>query len=91
MDDNVRFCTEEDIVDRNVTLPSAQNGLTIALLQLRTLSVHPFSFPFGKNGRVRDALKMSFRYALGNDDDSILMIPQVTEQGTDKTEGVADR
>lgn len=88
MDDNIRFCTEEDIVDRNVTLPSAQNGRTIALLQLRTLSVHPFSFPFGKNGRVRDALKMSFRYALGNDDDSILMIPQVTEQGTDKTEGV---
>lgn len=88
MDENIRFCTEEDIVDRNVALPSAQNVRVIALLQLRTLSVHPFSFPFGKNGRLRDALKMSFRYALGNDDDSILMIPQVTEQGSDRTEGV---
>jgi len=87
-DEKIRFCTEEDIVDRNVTLPSPQNGRIIALLQLRTLSVHPFSFPFGKNGRVRDALKMSFRYALGNDDDSVLMIPQVTEQGSDRTEGV---
>lgn len=87
-DEKIRFCTEEDIVDRNISLPSPQNGRAIALLQLRTLSVHPFSFPFGKNGRVRDALKMSFRYALGNDDDSVLMIPQVTEQGSDRTEGV---
>ena len=87
-DENIRFCTEEDVADHNAVLSSSQNRRVIALLQLRTLSVHPFSFPFGKNGRVRDALKMSFRYALGNDDDSILMIPQVTEQGSDRTDGV---
>jgi hypothetical protein len=78
--ENIRFCTEEDIACRNVPMSSSKNGRVIALLQLRTLSVHPFSLPLGKNGRVRDALRMSFRSLLGNDDDSILMIPQVTEQ-----------
>ena len=86
--ENIRFCTEEDIACRNVPMSSSKNGRVIALLQLRTLSVHPFSLPLGKNGRVRDALRMSFRSLLGNDDDSILMIPQVTEQGSYRTEGV---
>lgn len=89
MDDNIRFCIEEDFVNCNVTMPSAQNGRLIALLQLKTLSVHPFSLPFGKNGRIRDALKMSFKHVLGNEDDSILLIPQVIEQGADRTGGVA--
>ena len=86
-DDNIRFCTEADFDNFSVPMSSAQKERMVLLLQLKTLSVSPFSLPFGKNGRVREALAMSFRPLLGNEDDSILMIPQIIEQSSDMTAG----
>ena len=86
-DDNIRFCTEAEFDNFSVPMSSAQKERMVLLLQLKTLLVSPFSLPFGKNGRVREALTMSFRPLLGNEDDSILMIPQIIEQSSDMTAG----
>ena len=87
MDDNIRFCTEADFDNCPAQMSSAQNERMVLLLQLKTLSVSSFSLPFGKNGRVREALAMSFKPLLGNEDDSMLMIPQIIEQSSEMTDG----
>lgn len=87
MDDNIRFCTEADFDNCPAQMSSAQNERMVLLLQLKTLSVSSFSLPFGKNGRVREALAMSFKPLLGNEDDSMLMIPQIIEQSSEMTAG----
>lgn len=81
------FRTEDDLRRRGAS-PSVKGEREIALLCFRTLAVSRFSLPFGKNGRVRDALRMSYRHLLG-DNGSTVMIHQITEQRADKTEGIA--
>lgn len=61
----------------------------VFLIPFRTLTLHPFSFPFGKRGSVRSALMLSLRPVLGNMDGSVSLVVQITEQTPDLTRGIA--
>lgn len=59
-----------------------------ALVLFRTLSVRPFSYPFGSEGKVREALGMSVMPLLG-EGGSIAVIPLFTEKGKSSSSGCA--
>ncbi|MDL2297556.1 hypothetical protein LJC40_00215 [Synergistaceae bacterium OttesenSCG-928-D05] len=61
----------------------------VALIPFRTLVSYPFSFPFGGKGNVRDALLLSFKPILGEKEDRLSLIPQITAQNASSTKGVA--
>jgi len=61
----------------------------IVLLSMRSLAAYPFSFPFGRNSNVRNALTMAFRPVLGERENFVSMFPQITEQAQNCTKGVA--
>lgn len=71
------------------TEPYVSNETPIVLIPFKTLVSYPFSFPFGKKGSIRDALTLNLRPVLGNSDTSLILVPQVTEQASDLTKGVA--
>ncbi|MBR4401788.1 MAG: hypothetical protein IKT09_08925 [Synergistes sp.] len=49
----------------------------------------PFSFPFGRRGSLRDAINFTFRPVLGALAEKLSMVPQVTLQRPDLTQGAA--
>jgi len=59
------------------------------LVPFRTLVAYPFSFPFGRKGRVRDALALNFRPVLGEKEDELSLVPQIIEQKVNETNGIA--
>jgi hypothetical protein len=59
------------------------------LVPFRTLVAYPFSFPFGRKGRVRDALALNFRPVIGEKENELSLVPQIIEQRTNETNGIA--
>ena len=49
----------------------------------------PFSFPFGRRGSLREAIKFTFRPVLGALAEKLSMVPQITFQRSDLTRGAA--
>lgn len=78
----LRFVTSPDVK----LLPDEK---PVVLVPLRTLSVVPFTFPFGKKVSARDALELRFRPLLGANEYSVNIISQVTRQKSNETAGTA--
>lgn len=70
-------------------IPDAPDGKNVFFVPLRTAVLCPFSFPFGRRGSLRDAVKFTFRPVLGDLADKLSMVPQVTLQRSDTTRGAA--
>ncbi|MBQ9881758.1 MAG: hypothetical protein IJM42_03995 [Synergistes sp.] len=64
-------------------------GKNVLFVPLRTAVLCPFSFPFGRRGSLRDAIKFTFRPILGGLAEKLSMVPQVTLQRSDLTQGAA--
>ena len=60
----IRFAALSSL-DKIKKEPSLFGETRILLVPFKTLVISPFSFPFGRKGRVRDALTLSFRPLLG--------------------------
>ena len=61
----------------------------VVLVPFRTLVSYPFSFPFGRKGKVREALSLNFRPVLGDRESLLSLVPQITEQSASLTRGTA--
>ena len=68
---------------------SSANLRSVVLVPFRTLVSYRFSYPFGRKGRVRDALRLNFRPVVGEQEEKLAMTPQITRQTSDATEGTA--
>lgn len=74
---------------KNVTGANADNGSDrqeTALVLFRTLSVLPFSYPFGSESKVRDAIRLSVTPLVG-DGDRLSVVPVFTEQTKNSSRG----
>lgn len=61
----------------------------IKLVHFRTLTVYPFSFPFGQKKKVLDALQLKFRPMTGSRENTLFFIPQIIYSEKKKSTGVA--
>ncbi|MEG1800141.1 MAG: type II secretion system protein GspL, partial [Synergistaceae bacterium] len=61
----------------------------VLLLPLRTLVSYPFALPFGRKGRMSEALSLKFRPVLGEREELLSLVPQVTHQTSNSTDGIA--
>lgn len=59
----------------------------ILLVPFKTLVLSPFSFPFGRKGKVRDALRLTFRPILGERESMLSVVPHIAEQTSNLTRG----
>lgn len=58
-------------------------------IPFRTATVFPFSFPFGRKVNLRNAVSLTFRPVLGEQESKLSLVPQVTEQRVNLTRGAA--
>ena len=82
----IRFAALSSL-DKIKKEPSLFGESRILLVPFKTLVISPFSFPFGRKGRVRDALTLSFRPLLGERESMLSIVPQITEQTSNLTRG----
>ena len=61
----------------------------VVLIPFRTLVSYHFSYPFGRKGKVREALKLNFRPIIGEQEEHLALTPQITKQTQNSTEGTA--
>ena len=78
-----------------LTVPEAcqavvpQGARAVVLVPFRTLVCYHFSYPFGRKGKVREALKLNFRPIIGDQEQHLTLTPQITRQTQNSTEGTA--
>lgn len=68
------------------------NAERVALIPFKTLATYRFSFPFGRNAGVREALMLNLSPITAGDQGenrNLSLVPQVTEHGRDFTKGTA--
>lgn len=75
-------------------LPSASqtvagNDIKVLLTPFKTLVSYPFSLPFGRKGKMREALALKFRPVLGESEAFLSLVPQIIEQTSNRTCGIA--
>ncbi len=62
------------------TIDPLSKEKVIFLAPIRTLSVHPFEYPFTSTTRVRDALRLKFRPLIGDHARDLYFVPVVTQR-----------
>lgn len=72
--------------DRGIEFASEKGK--VYCVAFSTLSVYPFSFPFGRKGNLASALALYFKPLIGSND-NLIMIPQILEQTKNTTRGAA--
>lgn len=84
----LKFFTPESALSANGESPAVGESCVL-LLPLRTLVSYPFTLPFGRKGRMREALSLKFRPVLGDREELLSLVPQVTNQTSNSTDGIA--
>ncbi len=81
------FHSESILPSANQTV--AGNDIKVLLVPFKTLVSYPFSLPFGRKGKMCEALALKFRPMLGESEAFLSLVPQVIEQTSSRTCGIA--